>query len=107
VADIAPETMSIREKVLLTARDLTVGDRNSSYGSPTPNHNCLAELMTVYRKFSKHSQTDGHEAAMFQVLTKISRIACGSIKEDNYVDGSAYFAIAYEAIMINRSENRG
>lgn len=85
-----------RKQVLETALTLTCGDRNVSYGKPSVNLECLGEMYGIYQKYSGKKHCKGHDAAMFQVLTKVSRVACGILKEDNYIDGAAYFAIAYE-----------
>lgn len=78
-----------------TSISLTSNDRNAAYGDPLVNHQCLADLISVYNRYAK-DHGKAHHAAMLQVLTKISRIACGVFKEDNYVDLAAYAAIAYE-----------
>lgn len=41
-------------------------------------------------------KSPAHNAAIVQVLTKITRIAVGTFHRDNYVDAAAYLAIAAE-----------
>src|SRR5690606_25180945 len=54
-------------------------------------------LWEVYKRYAKDKHCAGHEAAMVQVISKIGRIASGhGLHEDNYVDGAAYFGIAWE-----------
>ena len=91
-----------RKHILDTALKYTCGDRDDSYGPPSINLACHAELMAVYKKYAGDKFCGGHDAAMFQVLCKISRIACGKFKDDNYIDGSAYFGIAYECEKTHR-----
>jgi hypothetical protein len=64
--------------------------------------------MAVYKKYAGNKHTGGHDAAMFQVLCKISRIACGKLKDDNYIDLAAYAAIAYECdrVELDKPENQ-
>ena len=89
----------IRKKVLETALSLTCGERDSVYGPPEINMECLGELLAVYRKYAVDRHNLGHDACIFQILTKVSRIACGKLKEDNYIDGAAYFGMAYECAL--------
>jgi hypothetical protein len=87
---------------------LTSGDRDASYGPPLINHSCLGELLAIYSRYRQTSGTQyslAHDAAMLQVLTKVSRIACGVFKRDNYVDLSNYSAIAFECEELVRQAN--
>jgi hypothetical protein len=94
-----PET--IRGKILDTARVLTTGDRNKSYGPPIDNLTTYANLCTAYI-FGKGGNEndllalDAVDAAVLMVLAKVSRIAANRGHKDNYVDGAAYMAIAGE-----------
>lgn len=60
-----------------------------------PNHQAFAEIIAWYQRWHG-SVNSAHDAAMIQVLTKITRIAVGAFKDDNYVDAAAYLGIAYE-----------
>jgi len=94
-----------RKEVLLQAIELTCNDRQSTYGTPEQNLGCLGELVSVYKKYSDGSHGSAHDAAMFNVLAKIARIAAGPVlHSDNYVDGAAYFAIAFEVAAIKTQE---
>lgn len=87
--------MSTRVDTLNEAARLTAGDRDATYGDPVVQHSCMGELMAVFDKYNKTSNP-AHRAAMFLVLNKVSRITCGKLKDDNYIDGAAYFGIANE-----------
>jgi hypothetical protein len=97
----APTQGSEREKVLMQAAALTCGERNDSYGGPALNMDCFAALLDVYRSFAARAPGDrpspAHDAAITMVLAKVARIAIGARgHRDNYIDGAAYLAIAYE-----------
>ena len=94
--------MSTRVDTLNEAARLTAGDRDATYGDPVVQHSCMGELMAVFDKYNK-TNNPAHRAAMFLVLNKVSRIACGKLKDDNYIDGAAYFGIAGET----RDSERG
>lgn len=98
-----PEPMprSYREEILLTARDLTCGDRNDAYNDPRINMMAFEELMEWAQKWQKHCLEtsacgSGHDAAMTMVYAKITRIVVGAAKADNYIDAAAYLAMAFE-----------
>ena len=92
---------SERERILQTAMDLTTGQRNFTYGDPQKNLSCHGELSEVFSRYLEAAPRDypmspGERAAVELVLCKLSRIACGVYKDDNYIDGAAYFGIAGE-----------
>lgn len=96
---------SLRAAVLNEANRLTSTDRANTYGDPKINLACVGELMNVYYKYAR-SKCPGHEAAIMQVIAKLARIACGpQLHRDNYVDGAAYFAIAFECEQYEQSDN--
>jgi len=85
---------------ILKASSKIIDDRNLPYGDPMVNHTCAGELKEVFhRYFGKHRIVSNAErAAMDNVITKIARIATGPVvREDTYIDGAAYFAIAGSA----------
>lgn len=93
--------VSPREDVLRTAIALTTGDRHNTYGNPTRNMECFADLVRAYLHYSLPEGNvmglNGHDAAMIMALTKVARIAVGSnTHKDNYIDAAAYLGIAYE-----------
>lgn len=90
-----------RVKVLTEAARLTSVERTAIYGAPDINMDCLAAYMRVFLHYSgvvgREAFANGHDAAMFNVLSKVARITVGSKGHmDNYVDGAAYFAMAFE-----------
>ncbi len=84
-----------REVLLETAIELTCGDRNESYGSPVENHQHIAD---IFNAVSGHKIT-AREAALFQICVKLARCRTSPNKADNYVDGMAYFGIAFECAL--------
>lgn len=88
---------TIRGQILDTARSLTTGDRNKSYGPPKDNLTTYANLCEAYlHGKGKDNVLDAVDGAIFMVLAKVSRIAANRGHKDNYVDGAAYMAIAGE-----------
>lgn len=90
---------TIRGQILDTAKVLTTGDRNKSYGPPIYNLTVYAELVQAYlkgRKVSTEHPIDAVDTSILMVLAKVSRIAANRGHKDNYVDGAAYMAIAGE-----------
>ncbi len=95
----AKAEVTTRGHVLMKAANLTVGDRNQQYGDPTTQMEFTGKLVQLYLDYGGDKRTKAHNAAMALVFNKISRIAMGVFKDDNYVDAAAYLAIAFEAEM--------
>lgn len=88
----------VRVEVLEEASRLTNGDRNADYGPPVVNLAASGELKETMRRHLVRDITPAELEALDMVLTKIGRIITGpKPKRDNYVDGAAYMAIAWEA----------
>jgi hypothetical protein len=67
----------------------TIQDRGMDYGHPTDNMSRTASLWSAYLEMPI---TD-YQVAMCLALVKIAR-SMETSKVDNYIDGSAYFAIS-------------
>lgn len=97
---------STRETMLNTAKSLTCGDRNASYGPPHDNLSDCAALWEAYLNSNMRCvQKDGdswkvtltsEDVAWMMVLTKMARSFQSGFHFDNYVDAAAYAAIAGE-----------
>lgn len=100
--------MSSREEVLSEAIHLTTGDRNQAYGRPYNNLALQGRLWELYKMTAGEKYNSAHDAAMQLILAKIARIACGEPgRRDNYVDGAAYFGIAYECYLETAEQTEG
>lgn len=98
-SEIGSKSKSTRQEILETALELTIGDRNKSYGDPHYNHTVYANLVDAYlcgRSNRPETPINSVDAAVLMALAKISRIAVNQNHKDNYVDGAAYMAIAGE-----------
>lgn len=86
-----------RVQVLEEAAALTNGDRDKTYGPPHINMGAAGRLKSLMRELATRDIGPAELEALDMVMTKISRVITGPAPHrDNYVDGSAYFAIAYE-----------
>lgn len=103
------KSITIRGETLREAIGLTEGVKDGAYGDPKANLAAHGELLAWYRKWSRGNYGPGHEAAISQVLSKLARIATAprgsSLHKDNYVDGEAYFGIAFECETVFRKES--
>lgn len=104
--------MPLRSDVLEHAKQITCADREAQYGDPLLNFRMCADLKaTFWRTLQAHNtplwdamndaQMGAFVHALDMVLIKLSRIATAptleaALAEDHYVDGAAYFALAYE-----------
>jgi hypothetical protein len=89
-----------RFKILEEATRLTATDRQEKYGTPYNNHRRIANLWSAYMD----QEITPEQVAVMMVLMKIAR----SMQEhhpDNYVDGTAYFAIAGELAEIKKRQD--
>lgn len=85
-----------RVQILHEGARLTNGDRDREYGPPAINMSAAGELKAVMRKHIARDISSAEMEALDMVITKLSRVITGVPKEDTYVDGSTYFAIAGE-----------
>ena len=90
-----------RTDILDTAKALTTGDRNKTYGEPRVNLGFYADLCNAYLSGIADVRGPDHfltstDAAILMALAKISRIIVNSKHADNYIDGACYLAIAGE-----------
>lgn len=93
---ISSPTPPLRVQILSTSISLTSNDRNKQYGDPKDQHDTAGAFIDLYFKHKKTPLSPAHDAALIMVLTKISRMLNGELKDDSYIDAAAYLAIAYE-----------
>lgn len=89
---------SERGRLLDTAKQLTCGDRNETYGPPHENLSDCALLWETYMNTKKRYsiRITAEDVAWMMVLLKMTRSFQPGYHRDNYVDASAYSAIAGE-----------
>lgn len=86
-----------RVQVLEEAAALTNGDRDKTYGPPHVNMGAAGRLKALMRELATRDISPAELEALDMMLTKLGRVITGPAPHrENYVDGSAYFALAYE-----------
>ena len=88
-----------RMDVLSAATHCVCGDREEDYGSPENNFMTIAKLWTDYlhAEFKDFGFILGPgDVAAMMILLKVSRIASGNGKNDNWVDIAGYAACGGE-----------
>ena len=88
-----------RKEILDAAQKCVCGDREQDYGSPENNFNTIANLWNDYISVACDGvlvELDAKDVAAMLALLKISRIASGHAKEDNWVDLAGYAACGGE-----------
>ena len=88
-----------REGILEEAKKCVCGDREQDYGSPENNFATIANLWTNYlnAEFKSFNFMLGPgDVAAMMILLKVSRIASGNGKNDNWVDIAGYSACGGE-----------
>lgn len=81
-----------REDVLEKAKMCVCGDREQDYGSPESNIGRISAFWSVYLGVPISDK----DVAAMMCLLKISRIASGHSKSDNWVDLAGYAALGGE-----------
>ena len=81
-----------RSEILDEAKACVVGAREQDYGSPESNFGRIAEFWTTYLGYPVNAK----DVAAMLALLKISRIASGHAKADNWVDLAGYAACGGE-----------
>lgn len=101
--------------ILQKAAELVAGDRERTHGPKLENHKNIAALWNAYLAIRKpkHDEEgyagerplDAFDVAIFMALLKIARTQLGEHNPDDYLDGSAYLAIAGEIADALRGDN--
>lgn len=90
-----------RQTILDEAARCVTSDRNTQYGEPEDSFKIIAKFWELYIQEKCASEntnisiTSADVAAMM-ALFKISRIATGQKKADNWIDGCGYLACGGE-----------
>jgi hypothetical protein len=87
-----------KSEILLKAAELVNGGRQETHGDTKINHEQIAEFWNVFldEKLKPCIAITADEVATMMALLKISRSQRGRANVDDYVDASAYMAIAGE-----------
>ncbi len=83
-----------RLRILARAAEVTGGERQDSYGPVKQNLQRIADLWTAYLDCGVKLSPEA--VAWMMVLLKAARSEADGYHEDNYIDASAYAAIAGE-----------
>lgn len=81
-----------REQIVMAALSAINGDRDLQYGTPENSFTEIAKLWSAYLDM----QITPEQTAIMMALFKIARIKTGVNKDDNFIDGCGYMAIAAE-----------
>jgi hypothetical protein len=94
MTDTPPE----RARLLARGLELTLHDRNKSYGPPWENLTACAQLWEAYlgAKFNITIGLTAEDVAHMMQLVKMTRTFHGEYHADNYLDNAVYGAIAGE-----------
>ena len=90
-----------RFEIFEEAKRLTAKDRQEKYGTPYNNHRRIANLWSAYLD----ETITPEQVAIMMALMKVAR-SMQEHHEDNYVDGTAYFAIAGELAAIKKRQDQ-
>lgn len=81
-----------RRIILQTAIDISCGSREETHGSPQETFDDIALLWSAWLK----KTVTAEDVCMMQTLLKMARSRHGTKNKDDYTDGAAYQALAYE-----------
>lgn len=83
-----------RVRLMEEAAEITLGDRNQSYGDPVDNFHRISQIMLAI--VSGVQVTPPEMAVMAHIATKLARMSTSPMNRDHYVDLIAYVGILYE-----------
>lgn len=89
---LAEASHPIRCSILYEAAQLTAGDRNAAYGEPVSN---MGHIAAIFNAITGRD-ISAREVALFNVATKLARLAKNHTHRDSHVDLTAYTGIALE-----------
>lgn len=81
-----------RERVLRTAMQLVLQDRNHTHGNPEDNFANIAAFWRSYLQMRQTIELTAKDVAHMMVLFKLARLATNSAHEDSTVDVIGYAA---------------
>ena len=81
--------------ILEEAHKIIYGDREQTYGRPSKNLDCIAQLWTAYLTNRKNSdeRLGAVDVAAMMTLLKIARLANTPDHRDSLVDACGYLAL--------------
>ena len=81
--------------ILEEADQIIYGDREQTYGKPSKNLDCIAQLWTAYLTNRKNSDEElgAVDVAAMMTLLKIARLANSPDHRDSLVDAVGYLAL--------------
>lgn len=95
-----PIPQTTRETILNEAALAVSGDRAINYGLPEDNHKRIATLWNAYVLIRKQTEPGvgitPYEVSIFNILTKIARLANNPNHKDSWVDIAGYAACGAE-----------
>lgn len=97
-----------RAVCLDTAKGLILRDRNSSYGEPEQDFQCIADLWNAYLQhagFEMERLIAPYEVGVLMALLKIGRITTSPSKDDHWFDLAGYAACSYE-LSVDKDQGR-
>jgi hypothetical protein len=101
--------LSPRVSVLVDAIKITGVDRQAQYGDVVRNMESAAILVSAWikAKYGVDLTLDGEDISKIMTMIKDVRTMQGVPHKDNYIDGAAYEAIAYECRISKDKRGQG
>lgn len=90
--------MMLAKDILSEAIRLTSQDREETHGPKARNHANIAVMWNAYLSIRQNPMDEltGSDVALMMALLKIARTQLGAFNPDDFIDASAYVAIAGE-----------
>jgi len=85
--------MEIVRSVLQEAQDIIYGDREKTYGKPSKNLECIAQMWNAYLDSMGGRHLTAKDVACLMVLLKTARLANRPDHRDSVVDICGYAAL--------------
>lgn len=85
--------MGAARTVLEEAQEIIHGDREKTYGKPSKNLDCIAQMWNAYLTSRGGEEINAKDVCCMMSLLKIARLANSQGHRDSVVDGAAYLAL--------------
>ena len=85
--------METAKSVLDEAKEIIYGDREKTYGKPSKNLECIAQMWNAYLKSMGSNELEAKDVACMMVLLKTARLANDPTHRDSIVDICGYAAL--------------
>ena len=103
---LAAKDKTIKAHTICQSAINTMAQRGKTYDKDDKQEErSMGKTVAAFNALTGHTLTE-EQGWLFMVTLKMARAQQGYYKDDNYLDGTAYFALAGEAASVERANDK-